>query len=97
MEIMDQGKFVSHISECIRHKTYGNNGPREVCFHIAECICHKTYENEINEFTNTSRFNATFVSNVSLVNQIFIHFTSLVTIFYVSSDFFSVKHINDRG
>lgn len=76
MEIMDQEKFVSHI---------------------AECICHKTYENEINEFTNTSRFNATFVSNVSLVNQIFIHFTSLVTIFYVSSDFFSVKHINDRG
>ena len=32
MEIMDQEKFVSHISKCIRHKTYGNNGPREVCF-----------------------------------------------------------------
>ena len=32
MEIMDHEKFVSHIAECIRHKTYGNNGPREVCF-----------------------------------------------------------------
>ena len=97
MEIMDQGKFVSHIAECIRLKHMEIMDQRKFVSHIAECIHHKTYGNEINQFTNTSSFNATFVSNVSPVNQLFIHFTSLVTIFYVSSDFFSVKHINDRG